>query len=110
VEEREKGNDSPPQYEREARTLQGLPSKMKGVVQPVPDLQMFVGRGQVEKEGLPYLLALPPPRGRAFSFPVITRGGKDFFPSGYRGKTDKFGTQPVPSPYQITLFQGGDLP
>jgi hypothetical protein len=66
---------------------------MKGVVQPAPDFQMFVGRGQVQKEGLPYLLALPPPRGRAFSFPVVTRGGKDFFPSGYRGKIDKTGTE-----------------
>jgi hypothetical protein len=50
---KEKGNDSPPQYEREAGTLPGLPSKMKGVVQPAPDLQVSVGRGQVEKEGLP---------------------------------------------------------
>jgi hypothetical protein len=66
---------------------------MKGVVQPASDLQMFVGRGQVEKEGLPYLLALPPPRGRAFSFPVVTRSRKDFFPSGYRGKIDKTGTE-----------------
>jgi hypothetical protein len=52
------------------------------VVQPTPDLQMFVGRGQVEKEDLPYVLALPPPIGRAFSFPVVTRGGKHFFPLG----------------------------
>jgi hypothetical protein len=55
---------------------------MKGVVQPTPDLQMFVGQGQVEKEGLSYVLALPPPRGRAFSFPIVTRGGKDFLPLG----------------------------
>jgi hypothetical protein len=54
---------------------------MKGVVQPAPDLQMFVGRGQVKKEGLPYVLALPPD-GMAFSFPVVTCGRKDFFPLG----------------------------
>jgi hypothetical protein len=78
---KEKGNDSLPQYERETGTLPGLPSKMKGVVQPAPNLQMFVGRGQVKNEGLAYLLA-----------PLLPRGGKDFFPSGYRGKTDKTGT------------------
>jgi hypothetical protein len=72
--------------------LPGPPSRRKGVVQPAPNLQMNVGRGQDEKDGLPLLLALPPPGGRAFGFPVVSRGGKDFFPSGYRGKTDKTGT------------------
>jgi hypothetical protein len=55
---------------------------MNGVVQPALDLQMSVGRGQVKKKGLPYVLALPPPRGRAFSLPVDTPGGIDFFPLG----------------------------
>jgi hypothetical protein len=48
--------------------LLGLPSKRKEVAQPAHDLQMFVGQGQVEKDGLPLLLALPPPGGRAFGF------------------------------------------
>jgi hypothetical protein len=44
VEDMKKGKGSPPQLEREAGMLLGLPSKRKGVVQPAPDLQMFVGR------------------------------------------------------------------
>jgi hypothetical protein len=81
-------DNNPPQNKRSWKAS-GASFQMKGVVELAPNLQMIVGRGQVEKEGLPYLLALPPPGGRAFSFSVITRGGKDFFPSGYRGKTDK---------------------
>jgi hypothetical protein len=53
---------------------------MKEVVEPAPDLQMTVGRGQ--EKSLPYVLAPPPPRGRAFNFPVDTLGGKDIFPMG----------------------------
>jgi hypothetical protein len=53
---------------------------MKGVVEPARDLQMTVGRGQ--EKGLPYVLAPPPPRGRAFNFPSDTLGGKDIFPLG----------------------------
>jgi hypothetical protein len=48
---------------------------MKGVVETAPDLQVTVGRGQ-EKD-LPYVLAPPPPRGRAFNFPVDTISGKE---------------------------------
>jgi hypothetical protein len=66
--------------------LLGLPSERKEVVQPAPDLQMFVGRGQVEKDG--YLFFWPSPLLEAgpLAFPVVSRGGKDFFPLGYRGR------------------------
>jgi hypothetical protein len=50
------------------------------VAQPAPDLQMFEGRGQVEKDGIPILLALPLLEAGPLAFPVVLRGGKDFFP------------------------------
>jgi hypothetical protein len=68
--------------------FQDFPPKRKEVAQPAPDLQMFMGQGQVERDGdkgetsglgtlspgpppLPaslLLLAFPPPGGRAFGF------------------------------------------
>jgi hypothetical protein len=115
VEETCSGDGSPPRLEIEAGMVLGLPSKRKEVAQPAPDLQMFVGWGQVEKDGLPLLLALLPPGGRAFGFsrrfarrkrllslgvrrlPTIPpllgmEERKKKEEEGWKGKTDKTGT------------------
>jgi hypothetical protein len=58
----------------------GLPSERKEVAQPAPDLQTFMGRGQVEEDGLPLLLALSLLEAEPLAFPVVSCDGKDFFP------------------------------
>jgi hypothetical protein len=76
---------------------------MKGVVEPAPDLQMTVGRGQ--EKGLPYVMAPPPPRGRAFNFSIDTLGGKDIFPLGIGGKIDKTGLRG-----HLSIVEGSQCP
>jgi hypothetical protein len=56
------------------KRLQGFPSK-KAEVGPAPDLQMTVGRGQVQ--GLPYGKAPPPPRGGALVVVVVVVAERD---------------------------------
>jgi hypothetical protein len=78
----EKGNDSPPQYEREA--LPGLPSKMKGVVQPAPDLQTFVDRSR-RKVYLIFWPSLLPEAGPS-AFPLLHAAEKTSSPRGIGGR------------------------
>jgi hypothetical protein len=62
---------------------------MKGVVEPAPDLQMTMGRGQ--EKGLPYVLDPPSTQRQGPKYPRRHTRQKGYLPLGQRGKIDKNG-------------------